>query len=70
MVEFCFIKHGYPLGFRQRSASPSMNFKNSSKQNSTTDTALANTNSSNGSLQDQYKQLITLLQQHLTTNSN
>ncbi|CAI8602809.1 unnamed protein product [Vicia faba] len=59
IIDYCFVKHGYPLGFQQRGKNPSVN--------STSANPASKTPSPNNT-QDQYTRLFNLLQQHLTTN--
>lgn len=60
MIEHCFDIHGYPPGFQQRGKIISVNF---------TSADFTSTTPSPSTCQDQYTQLLNLLQQHLTTNA-
>jgi hypothetical protein len=68
-VEKCFVKHGYPPGFQNRSKNPSVNSTSSAETYSSTELTSTSNNFSGGTVQEQYQQLLNLLQQHLTSTT-
>ncbi|KAK2391726.1 putative mitochondrial protein [Trifolium repens] len=68
-VEKCFVKHGYPPGFQNRSKNPSVNSTSSAETYSSTESTSTSNNFSGGTVQEQYQQLLNLLQQHLTSTT-
>jgi hypothetical protein len=68
-VEKCFVKHGYPPGFQNPSKNPSVNSTSSAETYSSTELTSTSNNFSGGTVQEQYQQLLNLLQQHLTSTT-
>jgi hypothetical protein len=70
IVENCFVKHGYPPGYHYKSSKPSLNnATGSDSPHSTNDEQDAN-QPSLAAIQEQYNQILQLLQTNLASTSN
>ncbi|XP_004497583.1 uncharacterized protein [Cicer arietinum] len=69
-VETCFLKHGYPPGFQQRHSRAAFNTATASDSQDSSPVDQESTDASLTIIQDQYNQILQLLQNNLKVSSS